>query len=211
MGHTRHNNRGSRVSNVVTKDSQLLGKFGDTSNSFRTAGSDSPVQRHRKKTPRDKPLKSKGFGEAVAELEMGVSEVVRKQGNQWVVFDDHTGVQIGAYKNRKAAWDAQRVRRQQSKFSRGKKKGGANHPKAVRHHISKGQKGKKRVPKAQSAQHGSTAPKIKHVKGIKSIKPIAPLKPIKPKGLKSPGGMSSKQESFEKAVALSLLMETKTK
>jgi hypothetical protein len=195
---------GNRTTNIVTPNAVTLqgnagsGKYDP---SFRTKGKDSPVQRYRKKKPSNKPLSKRTFGEEVAHQLLGVHEVVRKRGDRWVLYDDHTGVEIGSYKNRKAAWDQQRIRRQQGKFNR---KRTANHPKkAVQHAVLK----KPKQAKAQVPQTAKT-PKVHRVRGVKSVKPISPLKPIRPKGLR---GLATAREAFENAVALSVLMEAMTK
>ncbi len=44
-------------------------------------------------------------------------ETVRKRGDMWVHFDDKTGAELGAYKDRDTAWQKQRSRRKSSSTS----------------------------------------------------------------------------------------------
>lgn len=172
-------NEGSGTKNLASPagtgvtDLALLGKFGNTSASFRTAGKDSPVQRHRKKMKPNKPLASRGFGEdadkfqesIVREL-LGLNEVVRQKGGRWALYDDETGSEIASFDDRKKAWARQRLLRQQSKISGPDKK-------------------KKKKP--QQSKQEPHAPKLKNAQGLKAVRPIKSIKPIKPKGLVAKG------------------------
>lgn len=81
-----------------------------------------------------------------------LSETVKKRGDQWVVYDDKTGVEKGVFNDREQAWKKQRQMRQSQK---GKKK-----PK----HGSTFKKGKKKngaklAPKSNTAPKATLAPK----------------------------------------------------
>lgn len=86
-----------------------------------------PAPRKKKKPNQKKSsaLKAKGFTEQIADE--CLSEIVRKRGNTWVLYDDKTGVELGSYKDRKTAWQKQRIVRSQKKrvrLTKSKKKNG---------------------------------------------------------------------------------------
>lgn len=63
-----------------------------------------------------------------------LQEVVKKKGGVWKLYDDSTGAELGSYRDRKAAWTAQRIKRQQAKFRNQQTKHKKhNHPKKVQH------------------------------------------------------------------------------
>lgn len=49
-------------------------------------------------------------------------ETVKKRGEQWVITDDDTGVEVGSYKDRKTAWEKQRMRRKQGQLRKDREK-----------------------------------------------------------------------------------------
>jgi hypothetical protein len=204
---------GSRSANMAVPT-------GPFDSSFRTKGADSPVQRYRKKHPHDKPLKKRHVGEtptfqeAVVAGLLGLHETVRKRGAMWVIFDDHTGVQVGAYKSRKDAWSHQRVRRQQDQFYYRNRKKHRKEPVKNAKPKSKSRKTvvhpshTPKVPKSKVGQ-AKRVPTVKGVRGIKGVKPIKPIhapKPIHPKGVNT---RRIHHETFVNSVAMSILHETK--
>lgn len=126
-------NEGSTTADLVTKmgtstDLNQLQGFGSDKGSFRTGAGDSPVQKHRKKKPVNKKLQTKGFKENLLKqcIIECLNETVRKQGNLWILLDDETGSQVGAFKSRKDAWAQQRIRRIDKKNK--KKKNAPDNP-----------------------------------------------------------------------------------
>lgn len=79
-----------------------------------------------------------------------ISETVKKKGNNWVVYDDKTGVQKGSYPTREDAWKKQRQIRQQNKNEKTRKYKKHPHP-----HADKA----KKAPKPHLAKKPKKAPK----------------------------------------------------
>ncbi len=80
-------------------------------------------------------------------------ETVKKRGEQWVVFDDKTGVEKGVFSDREQAWKKQRQMRQSQK---GKKK--PKHGSTFKKHRKK-KNAAKLAPKAHTAPKAHLAPK----------------------------------------------------
>lgn len=77
------------------------------------AGAGWPVDsKKKKKSNPSKPYgESELFERVVLKAHLdnkSIEEVVRKRGNQWIMYDDDTEAQIGAYADREAAWERQR-------------------------------------------------------------------------------------------------------
>lgn len=99
------------------------------------------------------PWEEQSFEELVAFCEVhnkDIGETVKKRGEQWVVFDDKTGVEKGVYPHRTDAWKKQRQLRQQTKFNKKKSK--------KKKHGSTFEKTPK-TKKADLAPKAATAPK----------------------------------------------------
>lgn len=82
-----------------------------------------------------------------------LKETVKKRGEQWVVFDDKTGVEKGVFADREQAWKKQRQMRQ---FQKGKKK--QKHGSTFKKHRKK-KNAAKLAPKAHVAPKAHLAPK----------------------------------------------------
>lgn len=89
-------------------------------------------------------------------------EVVRKKGNQWVMYDDETDVAIGTFPSRQAAWEKQRLMRRS---------------KALQKKMKTSEK--KRQKRAKQAK-----PVKKNLKTPKSM--LAPVPVKAPKSVKAP-------------------------
>ncbi len=81
-----------------------------------------------------------------------ITEVVKKRGDSWVVFDDKTKTQKGVFKDREAAWNKQKQLRAANKSANKSKKSGNKAKKAAKAHVS---------PKPHVAPKAKTAPKAK--------------------------------------------------
>jgi hypothetical protein len=81
-----------------------------------------------------------------------ITEVVKKRGDSWVVFDDKTKTQKGVFKDREAAWNKQKQLRAASKSANKSKKASGKAKKAQKAHTA---------PKPHVAPKAKTAPKAK--------------------------------------------------
>lgn len=84
--------------------------------------------------------------------DISLAETVKKRGEQWVVFDDKTGVEKGVFDKRSKAWERQRLIRKSKKKRKYNKKGTSLFKKA---------------PKAKTAPGAKTAPKAKTAPAVK--------------------------------------------
>ena len=50
-------------------------------------------------------------------------EVVRKEGERWIIFDDDTNTEVGSYPSRDIAWEKQRIYRKRRNYLKGIEKG----------------------------------------------------------------------------------------
>lgn len=116
------------------------------------------------------------------------NEVVRRRGGAWVLFDDDTGVEVGSYSKRAAAWAAQRTRRVQRKIRTSQRKNTAS-------------KRKKAASFAKQRQRDILKLARKHKKN----KALPTQKPTKEKGEKEK--TSTKDEAFDLMLAQVLLNE----
>lgn len=80
-----------------------------------------------------------------------IEEVVKKRGDNWVVFDDKTGVEKGSYPTRADAWKKQRQFRQTAKQNKPKSKTKKAKPKPKVGHKAQAAPKAKVAPKAQLA------------------------------------------------------------
>src|SRR3982751_2953367 len=64
------------------------------------------------KKKRKKKKNEDAFADMIAQA---LLEVVKKKGGVWKLYDDQTKTELGSYKDRKAAWNAQRIKRMQAK------------------------------------------------------------------------------------------------
>lgn len=130
------------------------------------------IDRSKRKRKKKKLSEAKLF-EADCVFEALQTEVVRKRGNQWVLFDDHTGVELGTFKNRKAAWENQRARRTQAKALRHAKSQKKQKAKATNKVAPKNTVGKS-IPAATkvATSRKPTVPGMKQSRGTKpTIRP----------------------------------------
>lgn len=79
-------------------------------------------KKKKKKNNPSKPFgEEKLFEELVVDALLNnkdINEVVKKRGQQWIVFDDETGAQLQSFKTREDAWKHQRNIRKQKKQTR---------------------------------------------------------------------------------------------
>ncbi len=64
---------------------------------------------------RKKKKNEDAFADIIAQA---LLEVVKKKGGVWKLYDDQTKTELGSYKDRKAAWNAQRIKRMQAKSNK---------------------------------------------------------------------------------------------